>query len=70
VTSTPAGSPTPGPSVTLSGTAQQLIAQANQHYLAAQQALNNHDLGTYQKEMDIVGQILTQLQNVLGTPVP
>jgi uncharacterized membrane protein (UPF0182 family) len=70
VTATPAGSPTPGPSVTLSGTAQQLIAQANQHYLAAQQALNNHDLGTYQKEMDIVGQILTQLQNVLGTPVP
>jgi uncharacterized membrane protein (UPF0182 family) len=69
VTST-SGSPTPGPSVTLSGTAQQLIAQANQHYLAAQQALNNHDLGTYQKEMDIVGQILTQLQNVLGTPVP
>jgi uncharacterized membrane protein (UPF0182 family) len=70
VTPTPAGSPTAGPSFTLNGTAQQLIAAANQHYEAAQKALRNGDLATYQKEMDIVGQILAQLQNVLGTPAP
>ena len=69
-TSTSAGVPTPLPSVTLSGTAQQLIAQADQHYQAAQAALRAGDLGTYQKEMDIVGQLLTQLQTVIGTPAP
>jgi uncharacterized protein len=69
-TSPAAGVPTPLPSVTLSGTAQQLIAQADQHYQAAQAALRAGDLGTYQKEMDVVGQLLTQLQTVLGTPAP
>jgi uncharacterized membrane protein (UPF0182 family) len=64
------GAPTAGPSVTLSGTAQQLIAEANQHYNLAQQALRNGDLATYQSEMNIVGQILSQLQTVVGTPAP
>ncbi len=64
------GSPTPLPSIVLSGTAQQLIAQADQHYQAAQTALRAGDLGTYQKEMDIVGKLLTQLQTVIGTPAP
>jgi uncharacterized membrane protein (UPF0182 family) len=70
VTAVPGSTPTAGPSFTTGGTAQQLIAQANQHYQAAQQALHNGDLATYQKEMDIVGQILTQLETQLGTPVP
>jgi uncharacterized membrane protein (UPF0182 family) len=69
-TATAAGSPTPLPSVSLSGDAQQLIAQASAHYEAAQQALRNGDLATYQKEMDAVGQLLTQLQTLLGTPAP
>jgi uncharacterized membrane protein (UPF0182 family) len=69
-TATAGGSPTPLPSVSLSGSAQQLIAEASAHYQAAQQALRNGDLATYQKEMNIVGQLLTQLQNVLGTPAP
>jgi hypothetical protein len=56
--------------VTLSGTAQQLLAEANQHYNLAQQALRNGDLATYQSEMNIVGQILSQLQTVVGTPAP
>jgi uncharacterized membrane protein (UPF0182 family) len=64
------GSPTPLPSIVLSGTAQQLIAQTDQHYQAAQAALRAGDLGTYQKEMDIVGTLLTQLQTVIGTPAP
>ncbi len=67
---TSVGPPTPLPSIVLSGTAQQLIAQADQHYQAAQTALRAGDLGTYQKEMDIVGQLLTQLQTVIGTPAP
>jgi len=67
---TTVGPPTPLPSIVLSGTAQQLIAQADQHYQAAQTALRAGDLGTYQKEMDTVGQLLTQLQTVLGTPAP
>jgi hypothetical protein len=69
-TATAAGSPTALPSVSLSGSAQQLIAQANAHYEAAQQALRNGDLATYQKEMNTVGQLITQLQTLLGTPAP
>jgi uncharacterized membrane protein (UPF0182 family) len=69
-TSTSTGSPTPLPSVTLSGTAQQLITQANAHFQAAQVAAGQGDMETYGKEMDIVKQLLTQLQTVLGTPAP
>jgi uncharacterized membrane protein (UPF0182 family) len=69
-TATAAGTPTALPSLSLSGNAQDLIAQANAHYEAAQTALHNGDLATYQKEMNIVGQLLTQLQNVVGTPAP
>jgi uncharacterized membrane protein (UPF0182 family) len=69
-TATAAGSPTALPSVSLEGTAQQLADQASAHYRAAQQALHNGDLATYQAEMDKVGQLLTQLGKVLGTPAP
>jgi uncharacterized membrane protein (UPF0182 family) len=69
-TPTQVGPPSPLPSVSLSGSAQDLIAQANAHYQAAQTALHNGDLATYQKEMNIVGQLLAQLQTVVGTPVP
>jgi uncharacterized membrane protein (UPF0182 family) len=69
-TTSASGQPTPLPSVTLSGSAQQLIAEANAHYEAAQTALHNGDLATYQKEMNIVGQLLAQIQNVVGTPAP
>jgi len=67
---TPTPQASPLPSVSLSGSAQDLIAQANAHYEAAQTALHNGDLATYQKEMNIVGQLLTQLQATLGTPAP
>jgi uncharacterized protein len=67
-TSTPGGSATPAP--TFGGDIQQLIAEANQHYQLAQQALTNKDLATYQKEMNIVGQLLAQIQAELGTPAP
>jgi hypothetical protein len=67
-TATP--SATPGASIPANATAQELIALAQQHYAAAQRAYDNHDLGTYQKEMEIVGQIIQQLGEVLGTPAP
>ena len=69
-TATPAGSPTVAPTIPINGTVQDLIAAANQHYEAAQQALRNGDLATYQKEMNTVGQLLIQLQTMLGTPAP
>ncbi len=69
-TPTEAVNPTPLPSFTLSGNAQELIAAASDHYQAAQAALHNGDLATYQKEMNIVGQLLAQLQTVVGTPAP
>ncbi len=70
-TATPATSGTPGASNSpLSTNAQVLIAQASQHYAAAQDALGKKDLATYQKEMDIVGQLLAQLAQVAGTPAP
>jgi hypothetical protein len=47
-----------------------LISEASQHYQAAQTALANKDLATYQKEMNIVGQLLAQLAQVAGTPAP
>jgi hypothetical protein len=56
--------------VSLSGSAQDLISQANAHYEAAQAALHAGDLATYQKEMNVVGQLLAQLQTVVGTPAP
>jgi hypothetical protein len=58
------------PSLNLGGNAQQLIAEANAHYQAALEALKAGDLGKYQSEMNIVGQILGQLQQVAGTPAP
>jgi uncharacterized membrane protein (UPF0182 family) len=81
-TPTPGGAPTPSPTVgvtpstgpqpslNLNASAQELIAEASSHYQLAQQALHDGDLGKYQSEMTIVGQILNRLQTVLGTPLP
>jgi uncharacterized membrane protein (UPF0182 family) len=51
-----------GPPAT--GTIAQLIAQANQHYLAGQADLRNGDFTGYAAEMKIVGQLLAQLQQL------
>jgi uncharacterized membrane protein (UPF0182 family) len=70
-TATPGASGAPGASNTpLSTNAQVLISQASQYYAAAQDALGRRDLATYQKDMDIVGQLLAQLAQVVGTPAP
>ena len=75
-TSTPAATVTPSetpaalPSVTLTGTTQQLIAEANAHFQAAQAAAGRGDWTTYGKEMQTVSQLLGQLQLLEGTPAP
>jgi uncharacterized membrane protein (UPF0182 family) len=69
-TPTAAGSPSALPSVSLTGNAQQLVAEANAHFLAAQEAARNGDWATYGKETAIVQQILAQLEKVVGTPAP
>jgi uncharacterized protein len=45
---------------------QSLVAQANQHYDAAYEALKRGDLTTYANEMTQVGVILKQLQAIIG----
>jgi len=48
-----------------------LVNQAIQHYTAAQNALKQGDLGTYQREMDQVGQLLQQISSIQkGGPAP
>ena len=69
-TATPGTTPSALPSVSLNGDAQQLLAEASTYYQAAQTALGNKDLATYQTDMNTVGQLLAQLQNVVGTPAP
>jgi uncharacterized membrane protein (UPF0182 family) len=49
---------------------QNLIAQANQHYAAAYAALKRGDLTTFSTEMQKVGQILAQLQQLTGASTP
>jgi hypothetical protein len=58
------------PSFSLTGTDQQLLAQASAYYQAAQVALGNKDLATYQADMNVVGQLLNKLQTQIGTPAP
>ena len=69
-TATPAGTPSALPSVSLSGSPQELAAEANAHLKAAQAAAGRGDWETFGKEMAIVDQILAQLQKVIGTPAP
>jgi predicted lipid-binding transport protein (Tim44 family) len=69
-TATATGSPAVVPSLPPNATPQQLVAEATRHYQLAQQAYDNHDLGTYQAEMIKVGQLVNQLGILLGTPAP
>jgi len=54
-----------GPPAT--GTIAQLIAAANQHYLAAQADLTRGDFVGYAQEMKTVGDLLAQLQQLTGS---
>jgi uncharacterized protein len=70
-TTTPTSTPQPQPST--SPAVASLVAQAVQDYAAAQTALKNGDLGTYQSDINQVGQLLQQisaLQSGATTPSP
>src|SRR5437588_1833782 len=57
-----------GPSSPPTGTVASLVAQANQHYQAAQADLKRGDLAAYAGEIAQIGSILAQLQSLEGTP--
>jgi uncharacterized membrane protein (UPF0182 family) len=58
---------TTGPSGPPSGTVAGLIAQANQHYQAAQADLKQGNLAGYASEVQQIGAILAQLQALEGS---
>jgi hypothetical protein len=58
------------PSVSLTGTTQQLVAEAEAYFEAAQTAARNGDWATYGTDMQIVQEILAKLQAQVGTPAP
>jgi len=78
---TPGGGPgpTPGPSVTPGPTVQPglpsdvagLVAYANAHFEAAQQALRDGDFARYGQEIDLVKEALARLEQLAGpSPSP
>ena len=69
-TPTSAGTPSALPSVSLSGSSQELAAEINAHLKAAREAAGRGDWETFGKEMAIVDQLVAQLQKVIGTPAP
>jgi uncharacterized membrane protein (UPF0182 family) len=64
---TPTGPPPSTYTATQVAQIQSLVVQANNHYKAAYTALAKGDLTTFATEMQAVGQILQQLQQVSGT---
>ena len=66
---TPSG-PAPSPIRTLPSGVASLVAQALQHYDAAQSDLRQGDLAGYAQEMAQVSQLLQQIAQATGTPVP
>jgi uncharacterized membrane protein (UPF0182 family) len=71
-TPSPGVSPTPAPTLPPGGglpsDVQGLVAYANQHFEAAQQALRNGDFATYGTEMQKVQAALQKLGELTGTP--
>jgi len=66
-----ASSPQPpaGPRATSTALARILQQQAEQ-YRRAQEALDRHDLGAYQRAIDRLGQLIEQAQRLTGAPSP
>jgi hypothetical protein len=62
--------PTAGTSISTSGSVQELTAEASAHFNAAQAAAQRGDWATYGSEMKLVEQLLTEIQNAVGTVPP
>ena len=70
-TGTPPPTTAPQPQPNAPPAVAGLVSQAIQHYNAAQDALKRGDLGTYQNEINQVGQLLQQINAVqTGSPAP
>ena len=67
-TATPAPTATATPPTGMPTDVAGLISYANDHYEAAQAALRNGDLATYQAEMDKVGAALARLGELAASP--
>jgi uncharacterized protein len=66
-----AGSPQPPAGPQASSTAlAQILQQQAEEYRRAQQALDRHDLGAYQKAIERLGQLIQQAQQLTGAPSP
>lgn len=59
--------PTPAPPV-VSGTIEELIAAANDHFLAAQEAQRSGDWARYGQELNALESVLQQLEITIGAP--
>ena len=75
VTPTPTPTPTPSGGGKVSKQVEALIAQALQHFRAANRALKAGDLGTYQKEIQLAESLIKQAQDLAagskgGSPQP
>ena len=66
----PPGSTARAPSVPAPGSARvaALVAEANAHYTRAQAALRAGDFAAYGKEVDALGQALSELRRITGAP--
>jgi len=65
---TPTPTPTPGPPPTTQ--VGQLLAEAQQHFQAAETALKNGDLATYQKEIEAGISLVSQAEQLSASPSP
>jgi len=67
----PASSPQPpGGPQTASTALTRILQQQAEQYRRAQQALDRHDLGAYQRAIDRLGQLIEQAQRLTGAPSP
>jgi uncharacterized protein len=67
----PAGTPQPPTSPQATPTAlARILQQQAEEYRRAQQALDRHDLGAYQRAIERLGQLIEQARRLTGTPQP
>ena len=67
-TTPPVGGPPAAPPQTPSTALARILEQQAEEYRRAQQALDRHDLGAYQRAIERLGQLIQQAQRLTGTP--
>jgi uncharacterized membrane protein (UPF0182 family) len=64
------GRPPPAPPQTSSTALARILQQEAEEYQRAQQALDRHDLGAYQKAIERLGLLIQQAQRLTEAPSP